>query len=206
MPVDIEAQRRVARAAAAARLASYPLWVANYGVSCPSLPSVWSGWRFWQYAETGRVAGVSGDSDVNVWNGTLDELRAFAGATTPREAVEVYWALRDDGAYELRALTMRDVARVGYHVDGYDLGMARPERPATSRSPIASPSRASRAASRRSASTPPARPSRAASGGSTLPLKPPSTSARWAPACTRSGWSARPPLWPASRCEWMVAC
>ena len=36
-------------------LAPYPLWVANYGVSCPGMPSEWSTWSFWQHSDSGSV-------------------------------------------------------------------------------------------------------------------------------------------------------
>jgi hypothetical protein len=64
-------------------LNDYPLWVANYGVSCPSVPTGWSRWRMWQYASTGHVSGIRGDVDVNRFHGTMAELRVFAGAATP---------------------------------------------------------------------------------------------------------------------------
>ena len=59
-------------------LAAYPLWVANYQVSCPHLPTGWTGWRIWQNGDAGRVPGIRNGVDVDVFNGTLDELRAFA--------------------------------------------------------------------------------------------------------------------------------
>src|SRR6185369_1551250 len=51
------------------------LWVANWGVSCPSLPSAWSTYKFWQYADDGHVPGISGAVDLDVFNGTLAELK-----------------------------------------------------------------------------------------------------------------------------------
>ncbi|MFT3836884.1 MAG: GH25 family lysozyme [Myxococcaceae bacterium] len=54
------------------------LWVANYGVNCPSMPSSWGGWLFWQWGG-GPVAGIAGNVDQNVFNGTEDELRTAAG-------------------------------------------------------------------------------------------------------------------------------
>lgn len=45
---------------------SNPLWVADYGVSAPSLPSGWDNFTFWQYSNTGTVSGVSGDVDQDV--------------------------------------------------------------------------------------------------------------------------------------------
>ena len=56
-----------------------PLWIANYNVPVPNLPGAWSKYAFWQYSDKGTVAGVSGIVDVNLFNGSLDELRAFAG-------------------------------------------------------------------------------------------------------------------------------
>lgn len=64
---------------------AYPLWVANYGVSCPTMPSNWAHWRFWQSASTGSVSGISGAVDVDEFNGTLADLVKFTGggATPP---------------------------------------------------------------------------------------------------------------------------
>ena len=44
------------------------LWVANWGVTSPSLPaSSWGGrsWTFWQYTSDGAVPGISGRVDLN---------------------------------------------------------------------------------------------------------------------------------------------
>ena len=57
-----------------------PLWVANYGVTCPSVPVAWSDWDFWQTGDGGRVPGISAAVDMNVFNGDLTALRAFVGA------------------------------------------------------------------------------------------------------------------------------
>lgn len=82
----------------------YPLWVAAYplrdgfpsvaeimqGKYRPAMPKSWPAWTFWQYTEKGRVDGVANagrlaNVDMNVFQGTLAELRAWAGApaTTP---------------------------------------------------------------------------------------------------------------------------
>jgi GH25 family lysozyme M1 (1,4-beta-N-acetylmuramidase) len=52
--------------------AANPLWIADYGVTCPKLPTPWTGFKFWQYGDSG------GTLDVDVFNGTLAELQAFA--------------------------------------------------------------------------------------------------------------------------------
>jgi len=48
--------------------AKYPLWVAEWGVSRPSVPANnWAnrGWSVWQYTSSGTVAGISGRVDMN---------------------------------------------------------------------------------------------------------------------------------------------
>ncbi len=60
-----------------AEMPDTPLWVANWGVSCPDLPAAWSGWRFWQESSTGSVAGISGNVDMDRFNGNMDALHAF---------------------------------------------------------------------------------------------------------------------------------
>jgi len=50
----------------------YSLWVANWGVSKPGVPaSNWGGrgWTFWQYSSTGSVPGISGNVDLDHFNG-----------------------------------------------------------------------------------------------------------------------------------------
>ncbi len=56
-------------------LAQYPLFIAHYtSAPKPSVPKPWRTWTFWQYSRTGRVAGISGDVDVDSFSGTLAEL------------------------------------------------------------------------------------------------------------------------------------
>ena len=50
------------------------IWDAHWGVSCPSLPPAWPRLRFWQYSSKGSVPGISGDVDLDIYNGTLTEL------------------------------------------------------------------------------------------------------------------------------------
>lgn len=71
----------------------YTLWVANYGVSCPSLPSGFSDWQFWQNSDTGSVPGIAGGVDTNFFNGTLAALTTYTlkapsgGAAAPVDPV-----------------------------------------------------------------------------------------------------------------------
>lgn len=45
----------------------YPLWVAHY--LRPSEPRINRDWHFWQHSERGKVNGISGKVDFNVFNG-----------------------------------------------------------------------------------------------------------------------------------------
>ncbi len=56
---------------------AYPLWVAHWGVECPTLPSGWTDWVFHQSSESGNVGGIS-PVDEDWFNGTLADLDAFA--------------------------------------------------------------------------------------------------------------------------------
>lgn len=61
--------------------ANNPLWIAQYTSLCPDLPAPWTKWTFWQNSSAGHVAGISGNVDTDQFNGTLDELQAFAMGT-----------------------------------------------------------------------------------------------------------------------------
>lgn len=63
---------------AAPALAKYPVWIASYGVAVPEVPGTGTKWTFWQYSYRGAVSGISGSVDLDRFNGSLDELRAFA--------------------------------------------------------------------------------------------------------------------------------
>src|SRR5262249_55569088 len=59
-------------------LSAYPLWVANFGATCPTMPTGWSHWSFFQNHDNGRVAGVAGAVDTDVFNGTHAHLTSLA--------------------------------------------------------------------------------------------------------------------------------
>ncbi|MEO8845616.1 MAG: GH25 family lysozyme [Kofleriaceae bacterium] len=83
-----------------ADLTSSPLWIAQYTTAaCPNIPSPWTKWMFWQHSDTGAVDGVvSSQLDLNVFNGTLDQLMAFAGAdVAPCGTIDATGGTVDDG-------------------------------------------------------------------------------------------------------------
>ena len=51
----------------------YPVWIARYSNWKPKLPAQ-KEWEFWQYGNKGRIAGINGDVDFNVFNGTIQDL------------------------------------------------------------------------------------------------------------------------------------
>lgn len=67
-------------------MAQYPSGVLNPQTGAPSGTAPWatSNWQFWQYSSTGTVAGVSGNCDLDVFNGTSNGLYAFViGGVAP---------------------------------------------------------------------------------------------------------------------------
>jgi GH25 family lysozyme M1 (1,4-beta-N-acetylmuramidase) len=64
------------------------LWIANYGVTSPSLPAPWSssGYAFWQYSDSGTVGGIgSNPVDLDTFNGSMANLLKF---TYPRDPID----------------------------------------------------------------------------------------------------------------------
>ena len=60
--------------------AGNPLWAAEYTSECPLVSSPWIQWTFWQHSGTGSAPGVSGPVDVDLFNGDLAALQAFANS------------------------------------------------------------------------------------------------------------------------------
>jgi MYXO-CTERM domain-containing protein len=93
---------------ASTAFAANPLWVANWGVTCPSLPTGWSNWEFWQDADNGSVAGISGAVDTDEFNGSLAQLQSFAGGGTASDGgvAGVYAATYVTQSWPLASTTM----------------------------------------------------------------------------------------------------
>lgn len=59
------------------QFAEYPLWIARYhGTRQPRLADGRE-WKFWQRRDTGKLAGIEGAVDMNVFQGTKKELEAM---------------------------------------------------------------------------------------------------------------------------------
>jgi GH25 family lysozyme M1 (1,4-beta-N-acetylmuramidase) len=62
-----------------ANFSEHPLWIANYGATCPLVPDRWTRWAFHQYSSTAMVPGITANTcDVNKFNGTLADLKALS--------------------------------------------------------------------------------------------------------------------------------
>ena len=61
-----------------ATFSEYPLWIAHYTSGPnPVVPSAWPRWTFWQFSQQGKVAGITGNVDLDIFNGTAAELEDF---------------------------------------------------------------------------------------------------------------------------------
>ncbi len=52
-------------------LSDYPLWIAHYYEEKVRLNQIW---YFWQHNDRGKVNGIKGDVDFNIFNGDMEEL------------------------------------------------------------------------------------------------------------------------------------
>lgn len=69
-------------------LAKYPTWWAAYQDAEPTPVTGWGPIRCWQNSSSGRLPGVLGDVDLDVFHGPLDDLKALGkpGAPVPQPA------------------------------------------------------------------------------------------------------------------------
>ncbi|MBI3201943.1 MAG: hypothetical protein HYZ29_10400, partial [Myxococcales bacterium] len=94
---------------------SYPLWIAAYGPSCPSIPDGWTNWTFWQYCDGQTQYCSNGKGfDRDVFNGTAAELKALAGGSVE----PVYAASFVDQSFPLAvtALQMKAGETIDAHI------------------------------------------------------------------------------------------
>ncbi|MDQ6631866.1 MAG: hypothetical protein M3Y82_08915, partial [Verrucomicrobiota bacterium] len=75
-------------------------WVANYSGADPQTGTPWSScsncnlwgggiWNFWQYSSTGSVPGISGNVDLDVFNGTAAQLSTWVATAAGPPAAPV---------------------------------------------------------------------------------------------------------------------
>jgi lysozyme len=78
-------------------LSDNPLWVANYGVSSPTIPGDWTAYTFWQYSSGGSIGGITGSVDLNVFNGDADGLVEFLRTGKTPSGVQASGSLFTEG-------------------------------------------------------------------------------------------------------------
>ena len=66
-------------------LSEYPLWVAEYGVTQPRPNGKWTEWAGWQYSNTGRISGIRGNVDLDIFReSVLLDRRSVSGSGDTR--------------------------------------------------------------------------------------------------------------------------
>jgi lysozyme len=64
------------------KFTKYAIWISDF-YTTPDLNRDDREWLFWQYSERGRVAGIDGMVDLNVFNGTVERFGDFSTGKTP---------------------------------------------------------------------------------------------------------------------------
>jgi lysozyme len=113
-----------------ASFAENPLWIAQYTSLCPDIPAPWTKWTFWQYTDAGTVPGIAGGVDTNRFNGSLEQLQAFAMGTVPPppRALPFAWTRNTNGSYTFSVApgvappSATPVATVEIRVEDYLIG------------------------------------------------------------------------------------
>ena len=124
-----------------AAFVQHPLWLASYSVSMPALVGGWRSFTFWQFTESGRLDGVSGSTDLSIFNGSAATLEAMtvlpaearAAATQAAAAPASAAATASSASSTLRYTTRADVKPVD--VKPAD---SKPADPTNSRSSVRS--------------------------------------------------------------------
>ncbi len=102
--------------------AGYALWIANYTSGPkPTVPKGWTDWKLWQYTESGKFPGLTGNFDLDRFNGTVADLVQWVGLSAqpqpaaqaqpqlqPQPAADSGLAPKDLIANYIQALNARD--------------------------------------------------------------------------------------------------
>ena len=79
----------------------YPFWLGWFpnqytpGMT-PLMPRGWFTWNFWQYSENGNLNGINTKVNLDLFNGTLDDLYKFAGVQTPDQTPQTHTVAAGD--------------------------------------------------------------------------------------------------------------
>ena len=65
----------------------YPYWIAHYYVDSVAYKGAW---KFWQYTDVGKLPGIKGHVDFNIYNGSYYDLRQLTIGSRETIGVEAY--------------------------------------------------------------------------------------------------------------------
>lgn len=71
-----------------ARFDDYPYWIAHYYVDKVEYKGKW---KFWQHTDAGRLPGIKGDVDFNIYNGSYYDLRKLTIGEGKNDVDDDYW-------------------------------------------------------------------------------------------------------------------
>ncbi len=65
----------------------YPYWIAHYYVDSVTYQGPW---KFWQHTDVGRLPGIKGDVDFNIYNGSYYDLRQLTIGSQESIGIDAY--------------------------------------------------------------------------------------------------------------------
>ncbi len=65
----------------------YPYWIAHYYVDSVAYKGPW---KFWQHTDRGRLPGIKGDVDLNIYNGSYYDLRQMTIGSQEPIGIDAY--------------------------------------------------------------------------------------------------------------------
>ena len=65
----------------------YPYWIAHYYVDSVAYQG---SWKFWQHTDVGRLPGIKGDVDFNIYNGSYYDLRQLTIGSQESIGIDAY--------------------------------------------------------------------------------------------------------------------
>jgi len=65
----------------------YPYWIAHYYVDSVAYKGPW---KFWQHTDVGRLPGIKGDVDFNIYNGSYYDLRQLTIGSQESIGIDAY--------------------------------------------------------------------------------------------------------------------
>jgi lysozyme len=133
----------------------YLLWLPWYHdyqdtAFCPSVPDPWTKWTFWQWTDKGSVPGISGNVDLDIFDGTIDDLKKitynyeeicgdnYCGTnetyqSCPQDCLMMNFVMPKDGDELYNPVLFKveadaNITKVNYYADGYLFGTStKPE-------------------------------------------------------------------------------